>query len=121
MSESKIPKTECLTILGIGLTAAALVIATISFVFAITPIENQDKLFRSSTNLLKNVAFMFLYSSLVSVGSFALCYVYELSLGRLGKAEQISVTFLAVSIACSLILLIFGIIQLITVLQMFWS
>lgn len=121
MPETKSPKTECLTIMGVGLTAAALVIASLSLLFTNTPPEAQDSLFRSATSLLKSVAFLFLYSSIVSVGSFALCYVYDLSLGRLGKAEQISATALALSIICSFILLVWGIIQLVTVLQILWS
>ena len=114
------PKKECLSLMGIGLTAAALIITSLSFLYTFTPTEEKTDLFLNTIGLLKTVALFFLYSSIISLLAFCTCYIYDLSMGKL-KAELIAAVGLAIAIICSLSILFWGIIQLITVLQLLWG
>jgi len=94
--------------------------AFLSLIFMSTQVEERTGLFLSAIRLLKTVVLFFLYSSILSVFSFCACYIYDLSVGKL-KAELIAGIGLAITVICSLSLLLWGIVQLITVLQLLWG
>ena len=118
LREISSPKQQCATLFGASLTAAALVLASMSFLSAS---QERDELFLMMAPILKDVCIFFLSSSLLFMFSFGLSYVYEIVQGGGSQeAKTVVQTGLAFIIGFACALLFIGVFQLIIVLRMSW-
>ena len=112
------PKQQCATLFGASLTAAALVLASVSF---LSTSQEESQMLPAITPILKDVCIFFLSSSLLFIVSFGISYVYEaIESGGSPEAKTVVKTGLAFIIGFGCALLFIGIFQLILVLRMSW-
>lgn len=104
------------------MTAAALVLASVSFLSALEDSNGNNQLLSVITPILKDVCIFFLSSSLLFIVSFGLSYVYEaIEGGGSTEAKTVVQTALALIIGLACALLFIGIFQLLLILEMSWG